>query len=129
MAGIPDSNYFFDTYALVEFYNGSANYEKFLGRKFFTTKLNLLEFYYQLLSRGLREDAESAFLTFSPNCIFVTDDVLKKAAEFRLAFNSKKRSRTSFIDAIGYVIARENGLKFVTGDDAFKNVGGVEFVK
>lgn len=33
------------------------------------------------------------------------------------------------VDCIGYVYAKENGLRFVTGDKEFEGMENVEFVK
>ena len=35
----------------------------------------------------------------------------------------------SYIDCIGYISAREKKLLFLTGDEQFKEIPGVEFVK
>ncbi len=40
-----------------------------------------------------------------------------------------KKNALSYADAIGYVCALENNLVFVTGDDAFKGLKGVKFLK
>ena len=35
----------------------------------------------------------------------------------------------SIPDAIGYIIAKQHNVKFLTGDEDFKNLDNVEFVK
>jgi predicted nucleic acid-binding protein len=35
----------------------------------------------------------------------------------------------SFVDGIGYTLARKQGLTFLTGDPAFEGMQGVEFVR
>ena len=40
-----------------------------------------------------------------------------------------KKSNLSYIDCIGYITAFKKEVKFVTGDDQFKNMKNVEFVK
>ena len=40
-----------------------------------------------------------------------------------------KNKRLSIPDAIGYIISKKLGVKFLTGDNDFKNLSNVEFVK
>jgi len=35
----------------------------------------------------------------------------------------------NYVDAIGYSISFDSGIKFLTGDNEFKNLPNVEFVK
>ena len=35
----------------------------------------------------------------------------------------------SYVDAVGYQVARERKIKFLTGDEAFRDLPDVEFVK
>jgi len=123
--------YFLDTYALIEIAKSNPVFTRLAESKFFTLKLNLLELYYYFLQNGKPREGGEAFLVFSQYCGNVSDDVLKKAAKFRFEFISKhkRKQRISFIDAIGYVYAKEKGLKFVTGDDAFAKMENVEFLK
>ena len=39
------------------------------------------------------------------------------------------RMYLSYVDCIGYMISRQLGIKFLTGDEQFKDFEGVEFVK
>jgi hypothetical protein len=52
---------------------------------------------------------------------------LAKAAAFRRASQARP-VRLSYVDAVGYVLAAELRLPFLTGDPAFKGVPGVEFL-
>ena len=40
-----------------------------------------------------------------------------------------KKQNMSFFDCVGYVYARENNIKFVTGDKEFEKKEGVLFIK
>jgi len=40
-----------------------------------------------------------------------------------------KNKNFSFIDCVGYVLAKENNLIFLTGDRAFRGMMNVELVK
>ena len=46
--------------------------------------------------------------------------------KFRL---KNKKMDLSYADCIGYIYACENNLKFLTGDEKFKDMDNVEFVK
>ena len=35
----------------------------------------------------------------------------------------------SYTDVVGYTLSRSLGFKFLTGDEAFRNLENVEFVK
>ena len=49
---------------------------------------------------------------------------MKKRKELK-----EKGLNISYIDAIGYTISLERGIKFLTGDKEFKNLPNVEFIK
>ena len=61
-----------------------------------------------------------------PSCVSIPDRVIKEAMKLKLKFKDKK---LSYVDCIGYVFALELGLKFLTGDNEFKDLVNVEFVK
>ena len=120
-------HYFADSYAIIDYLKGNKKYEKyFKENEIITTRLNLLEVYYSKLAEGNKENAEKYFNQFLSKTIEVEDEILKKAAEFRL---NKKKQNISYIDAIGYEIAKEKKIKFLTGDKEFKGMPNVEFVK
>ncbi len=121
--------YFFDTYALVELNRGNPNYARFKGSKIIITLLNLMEFYSYLLKEISKEIAENKFKTYLDNCIDITPEIIKDAVEFRIRFIEKTKFKISYIDAIGYIIAKKLNIKFLTGDNAFKYLDNVEFVK
>ena len=68
----------------------------------------------------------SYYEKFLPYCVEITDHDIKRACEFRL---QNKNKELSYIDCIGYIIAVEKKIKFLTGDEGFRNIGNVEFVK
>ncbi len=57
-----------------------------------------------------------------------SDDDIKEAMKMRLRLKAGKTS-LSYADALGYHLAKKLGMKFLTGDDAFKHLPNVEFVK
>jgi len=119
--------FFADTYALVEFIKGGLAYKQYFAEhEIVTTRLNLLEVYYWAMRTISEEKAEDCFNLFLPKTVEVDDDTLKKAAKFR--FNHKKAD-ISFVDAIGYEKAKAMKIAFLTGDNKFKGMEDVEFVK
>ncbi|MCF7871886.1 PIN domain-containing protein [Candidatus Woesearchaeota archaeon] len=119
--------YFLDTYAFIGLLEGKKAYDKFKGVvSVITTKMNLLELYYYLIRTGNSKKADFYFDFFSSYCIDVSDSVFKEAAKFKFKNKSKN---ISYVDAIGYVLARSKGLMFVTGDKEFKDLDGVNFLR
>ncbi len=121
------NNYFFDTYAFFEIIKGNPNYTNYSKEvSVVTTKMNLMELYYWLLRRKGKQEADKYYLKFSPFCIEIKDEIIKKACEFRLKYKDKE---LSYIDCIGYIIALEKQIKFLTGDMGFENLDNVEYIK
>lgn len=118
---------FYDTYAILEIIRGNANYKNYLKNiGIVTTKLNLMELYYRLYTLHGLETAEFYYQKYKPFVMEVDDSTIKKAVIFK-AENRKKD--LSYVDCIGYVIAKENKIKFLTGDIQFEDMANVEFVK
>lgn len=121
--------FFFDTYALYEIIRGNPRYKKFSsGVAMVTTRLNLMELCYGLLlklncDKKTVEDYYNEFLDYA---IEIDDSTIKKAIYFK--YENRKKD-LSYVDCIGYVIAIERGIKFLTGDEQFKSFQRVEFVK
>ena len=118
--------YFFDTYAIVEIIRENKNYEKYKEEEIVTSILNVGELYYLLLREEGEKTADSWHQKLKQTAMLVDVDIIIKAMKFRFDNKSKK---FSFIDCVGYVIAKDKGLKFLSGDKAFENVDNVEFVK
>lgn len=121
-----NTKYFFDTYALVEIYEGNEAFAKYFDSSFFMTKLNLFEFHYYLLRKSGEKEADEVAGGFSPNIRDFDERIIKQASRFRLLHRSRNLSMT---DCIGYIYAKENGMKFLTGDTEFRKMENVEFVK
>ena len=116
--------FFFDTYAFHELIVSNENYKPYSDVSIITTKLNLMELYYTLLLKYGREAAEKYFDEFISYTIEIDDDIFKKACEFKL---SNKNKRLSYVDCIGYILAKSRNVKFLTGDKEFKYLENVEF--
>ncbi len=119
--------YFFDTYAFYEIIEGNKSYEKFIKKiAIVTTKLNLMELYYGLLVKYSKDVAEKYYDFFVKYCVDINDETIKQAMVFR---QMNKKKKLSYVDCIGYIIANQRNIKFLTGDKQFKNLPNVEFVK
>lgn len=125
------TDYFFDTYALQEIEEGSEKYIPFSAEiGVVTTKLNLMELYHNYFKLKGLAYAEMAFKHFKDFCIGTTDETLKEAAMMRAEIKAKsKSSNLSYVDCIGYVLAKKMKIKFLTGDREFEGMDNVEFVK
>jgi uncharacterized protein len=122
-----EETYFFDTYALYEIIIGSQNYSKYIQDiRIVTTRLNLIELHYRILRELGKEAADAKYDYFKKFIINISDEVIKNANEFRY---KNKKKKLSYADCIGYTLARSRGMRFLTGDNAFKDMDGVEFVK
>ncbi len=120
------TNYFLDTYALISIIRGVEGYKKFLSSTFFTTIYNLYEFYYILLRDNGEEIAKKYYLEFKEIQLEIEDEHIFLASRFRLLYRKKK---FSYADCLGYTIAIEKNIKFLTGDKEFEGLENVEFVR
>ncbi len=121
-----NEDYFFDSYALIEMIKGNINYAKYKSFGVILTKLILFEVYFKLIREFTESDADK-FLSESYNlAVDFNEDVIKYAAKLKMKNLSKNLSMT---DCIGYVLAKNLGVKFLTGDREFEGMENVEFVK
>lgn len=72
------------------------------------------------------ENAKKALSKYYGFVIDFDNEVIEKAAKLKKEQNRRELSMT---DCIGYNIALQLGMKFLTGDEQFKNFPNVEFVK
>lgn len=91
-----------------------------------TTRLNLMELYYRLLNLYGEAYAERAYEKFLPFAVEISDEIIKESNGFK---SINKKRKLSYVDCIGYIIAKINNIKFLTGDKEFKNMENIEFVK
>ncbi len=116
--------YFFDTYALIEIIFGNPNYNKYVNSVPILTKLNLFELFYKIMQTSGIDVAKKYLEEYSEHAIEYDTKIIEKAAVLK-----SKNKDMSMADCIGYCVAARFGIKFLTGDDAFKDIDGVEFVK
>lgn len=118
--------YFADTYALIELLGGNQNYKPYLDCILITSRFNLVELYYYLLKDHGKKIANKYLEIYSKVVVPITLTIIKKGMLFKL---KNKKSELSYADCVGYVIALEFGIKFLTGDNKFEGLSNVEFVK
>lgn len=120
------SAYFLDSYALIESIKDNKNFKKFEETTNFTSIMNLLETHYRIVKSFGSKKADNIIEELKYILINVTIDDIKKASKFR---NEHTKNKFSYIDCLGYIMAINRKLKFVTGDKEFKDLENVEFVK
>ncbi len=123
---MPETTYFFDSYALIAIVLGNENYSNYIHAIALTTKLNLFEVFYALLRDLGKESADEFLDTYRGLVVDFNNDIIKEAAQLRLT--NKKRDM-SMTDCMGYCLAKQWGVKFLTGDKEFEHMENVEFVK
>jgi len=121
------NSFFFDTYAFYEIIIGNPNYAFFTKEvKIVTTQFNLMELYYTLLSLYSKEKALDFFNRYEEFVVPITNNVVIEAMDFR---KNNYRRNLSYIDCLGYIIAKKMNVLFLTGDKQFENFDNVRFVK
>lgn len=119
--------YFFDSYAIVEIILGNENYKKFEDSTIVTSTINLAEVYYFLLREYNERTADYWIKKMNFHLVNIIKlDSVVKASKFRF---ENKDEQLSYADCLGYILAKELNLEFLTGDIKFKNKKNVEFVK
>ena len=118
------ATYFFDTYAFFEIIGGNPNYLPYQDVRVITTIFNLAELNYNLKKEKDKKIADEITKKYWDFLVDVTFDDLKEAMNMKI-----KHKDLSIPDVIGYITAKRFGVKFLTGDEGFKNFDNVEFVK
>lgn len=118
---------FFDTYAFFELIEGNENYRHYAaGIAIVTTRLNLMELHYGLLLKYGKETADRYYHSLLKFVVDVNDEIIIKGNEFKAIAKGKG---LSYVDCIGYVLAKSRNVKFLTGDRQFAGLENVEYVK
>jgi len=118
--------FFFDSYALFEIMKGSPNYMPYSEFEITTCKLNIFELVHGFLRDKQAELAEIALKKYYSFAVDFDGDVIVAAAKLKILLNKRN---VSMADCIGYALAKQLGVKFLTGDREFQGMDNVEFVK
>ena len=85
-----------------------------------------MELYYGTLIGSGQELAEAYYNSFISIVVDFNDFTINQAMQFRA---KNRQMKFSYVDSIGYQLALEHGVKFLTSDKAFDGLPNVEFVK
>lgn len=122
--GINEKAYFSDTYALFKIIEGNPKYKGYSNCRIIITIFNLAEFNYNLKKEMSKERADKYTRDYYYCIVKVGIDDIIKAMDLKT-----KHKNLSIPDAIGYVIAKKYHVKILTGDEDFRDLENVEFVK
>ncbi|MEK6950761.1 MAG: PIN domain-containing protein [Nanoarchaeota archaeon] len=118
--------YFFDSYALIEIGKNNPAYLKYADSLVTITIFNLVEIMYSVFQDLGEEKAREVHEKFQ-DCVQDFDEsIIMEALKTKKIY--KKRD-LSYADCLGYAFAKKKGLLFLTGDEGFKDLANVEFVK
>lgn len=117
---------FLDSYAIIEILKRNPEYARFAEATPVSTRVNLVEVAYHLLEDFPKEKAAEIIKSLRIETLEIQEEQTAKIAIFRKEHAKKK---FSYIDCIGYVLAKNNGISFVTGDKQFEGMPNVEFEK
>ncbi|MHB8568405.1 MAG: PIN domain-containing protein [Nitrososphaerales archaeon] len=121
-------HYFYDSYAVLAYTSGHEAYKKYFEeRDGVLTKLNLLEIFYRALEEYNSKVAKDIVESFYKYHVDYDAEDISGSMRLRLELK-RKGLDISYADALGYFLALKLGLKFLTGDRAFKGLKGVEYV-
>ncbi len=118
--------FFFDSYAIIELFAGNPAYAKYASEQIVTSAMNLGEVQYHYLKYGHEQQFFQVLSQKEVECLEILPKTVYSA--MRLRYENRKK-RLSIVDCVGYTLAEENGLTFLTGDKEFEKMPGVEFVK
>ena len=116
--------YYAGTYALIEILRGNPDYKRYPN--IVTGWSSLLELS-QVLVRDLGEEKAREVLDTIINSIPVITPSTKDLVEAGKIMTGHRN--LSIQDALGYAIALNRGLKYLTGDRIFKDMDNVEWVE
>jgi len=120
------SGFYFDTYVIIELLKGNLKYEFVKEDTIITSPMNLAELYYSLLLENGKDSADLILNKLNFEFLEITSKIAVISSFFRY---KHKKAKLSYIDCIGYNLAKENNLVFLTGDKEFENFDNVKFVK
>jgi len=121
--------FFADTYAIIEILKGSSHYRTYKDAVLVTTEFNLAEFAYAV-ARDYPDTATEicSRVRHGMRLYHPGDRDYLHAAHIRRQ-GALKGKKFSLIDCVGYSVAESLSLPFLTGDEEFRGMNGVEFVK
>lgn len=118
--------YFFDTYALMEIIQSNPIYLTYVeNSNMIINDFIFAEFCYNLFRENTK-NAKDYIKEIIPAIVHAESEIIEGAMKFRV---EHKKQNLSMTDCIGYIMSKQLGIKFLTGDKEFQNLENVEFVK
>lgn len=119
--------YFYDSYAVIEYIKNNIKFVPYFEEDSgVLTIMNAMGVYYSSLLEAGTEKASLVIDKLWPLIISPSKEAVKKAMQFRIAH---KKRKLSYTDCLGYILALEMKVKFLTGDKEFQDLDNVEFVR
>lgn len=123
------ADYLADSYALVAHLKDAPPYRPYFDEADLAiTSMHLVEVGYWLIKEDREAEMNDALGALHPLVVDPPARVAHEAARFRRSM-VRSGADCSYVDAWGYATAQWLGIPFLTGDDDFRKVPGVEFVK
>lgn len=125
--------YIIDSYAWIEYLNGSLSGEKVHNilkedHEFFSLNLTISEVVSRVKrGKGNVEIAYSSIRTIS-KVVEVTPELAKRAGEFHAEMREKIKD-FGLVDSLILTLAKKLNAKVITGDEHFKRMKDVVFIK
>lgn len=116
------TGHFLDTFVLIEFLRGNEAAQPYFEGPVTTTVLNLCELRYWGLVHGSTEATRGLCSLLTPLLLPIPVELVEPAMTWR--HQMRKQRDFSYIDSIGYWVARLHGLPFVTAPE-FDGIPGV----
>ena len=101
--GLNEENLFFDTYALIEIFNGNKNYERYKKVGAVTSYFHLYELYYNLKKDHEEKIFYDFFLFLTGLCVNLNFGWIKEAVEFEMQRGGQVYFLHNRIDSIDHV--------------------------
>jgi predicted nucleic acid-binding protein len=117
--------YFLDSYAIIEFLMHNPSYESCFQDGGMITYCNVLEVVYSFYV----DNGEEAFTLLDALSHLVVEPEPEEIIEATRFRKKHIKKRLSYTDCLGYCIALNRGVPFLTGDKEFKGMKNVTFVK
>jgi predicted nucleic acid-binding protein len=118
--------FFYDTYSVLAYLSDSSGYAIYFEKNTgILTRLNLMEICHAILKRHGPKAAHQVLEACSAYEVEFSLSDVRSAMRLR---HGLRNLELSYADALGYYISKKEGLKFLTGDRAFKELPGVEYL-
>jgi predicted nucleic acid-binding protein len=109
----------------MEIINNNHSYAKYLDADIIINDFIFAELCY-ILTRERYPKVKETLGKYAAHISHAEPETIRKAMEFRIKWKDRNVSIT---DCVSYLMAKDLGIKFLTGDKEFQNMDNVEFVK